>query len=301
METTRIFPKIQLLDDHRRSEGSRPLGSEAPSLGGPPSPTAMRLQTRAELKLVTRDVGTRQVPKQVAVAAIEGARAMASPTPLQRNGKRPQSDTHAVKRLRGAIDGLETTITSRAAEIEAGRRIPPDLVDELRSMGVFRLLAPRRHGGFELDLPAALEILVALARIDGSVGWTVAIANGGHLFTPLLPRDTYEEVYRTGAAVIVGGWAQPAGTAEAASGGWRVSGRWPFASGCQHADWMLGLCIMSDGGQPFPGEGEVPLVRGFFLPACEWRIDDTWHVSGLKGTGSHHIALDDALNRKSVV
>src|SRR5262249_57553617 len=87
----------------------------------------------------------------------------------------------------------------------------------------------------------------------------------------------------TGGGGMRGGWAQPAGTAEAVAGGWRVNGRWPFASGCQHADWMLGLCTMSS-------EGGKPLVRGVLLPAREWRIEDTSHAGGPQGTGSHHIA-----------
>jgi alkylation response protein AidB-like acyl-CoA dehydrogenase len=98
--------------------------------------------------------------------------------------------------------------------------------------------------------------------------------------------------------VIIAGSAQPAGTAEAAAGGWRVNGRWPFASGCQHAAWMFGFCVMTEDGKPLPGpagEGGPPLVQGFFLPARDWQIEDTWYVAGLKGTGSHHIALRDTV------
>src|SRR6202158_3433760 len=87
---------------------------------------------------------------------------------------------------------LAPAISSRAAEIEAARRIPPDLVEALRSIGVFRVLVPRSHGGLELDLPTALEIIGALGRIDGSVGWTATIASGSDIFAPLLPRETYE-------------------------------------------------------------------------------------------------------------
>src|SRR5262249_6382873 len=148
----------------------------------------------------------------------------------------------SARSLLADIRVLAPDITSRTAEIEAGRRIPPDLVEALKSIGVFRMFVPQTHGGLELDLPVALEIVGALAKIDGSVGWTVAIASGGDLFAPLLPRDTYQEVYRNGPDVIFAGSAQPVGTAEAVAGGWRVNGRWPFASGCQHADWMLGLC-----------------------------------------------------------
>jgi indole-3-acetate monooxygenase len=205
----------------------------------------------------------------------------------------PPSGTTSAKRLLADIRDLAPDITSRAAEIEAGRRIPPDLVETLRSIGVYRMLVPRSHGGLELDLPTALEVIGALAKIDGSVGWTVAIGCGGSIFASLLPRETYDEVYRDEPDVILAGSAQPAGTAEATGDGWRVNGRWPFASGCQHADWMVGLCMMT-GERPVTAEAP-PVVRGFAMPARDWLIEDTWYVAGLKGTGSHHIAIRDTV------
>jgi indole-3-acetate monooxygenase len=202
------------------------------------------------------------------------------------------------QRLLANIRELASSITSRAAEIEAGRRMPPDLVEALRSIGIFRLFVPESHGGLELDMPAALEIFAALSRIDGSVGWISMIGGAHGLFAPLLPRDTYERVYQNGPDVIIAGSAQPVGRAEAVAGGWRVNGRWPFASGCQHAEWMFGFCVMTEGGKPLPGpagEGGPPLVRACFLPARDWQIEDTWYVAGLKGTGSHHITLRDTV------
>jgi alkylation response protein AidB-like acyl-CoA dehydrogenase len=204
------------------------------------------------------------------------------------------SDTTA-DTLLADIRGLAPDITARAAEIETGRRVPLDIVEAMKSIGVFRIFVPQSHGGLELDLPIALEIYTALAKIDGSVGWISAIGSGGALFAPLLPRATYDQIYRNGPNVTIAGSALPGGTAEATAGGWRVNGRWPFASGCQHADWMLGLCVMTENGKSLSGEGGAPLVRGFFLPAQHWLIEDTWHVAGLKGTGSHHIALKDAI------
>jgi alkylation response protein AidB-like acyl-CoA dehydrogenase len=94
--------------------------------------------------------------------------------------------------------------------------------------------------------------------------------------------------------MIVGGSAQPSGTAERTSGGLRVNGQWPFASGSPHADWLFGFCIITENGKPLVGLGGQPQVRGFLLPAEDWDIKDTWHAMGLKGTGSHHIALRDA-------
>jgi alkylation response protein AidB-like acyl-CoA dehydrogenase len=203
--------------------------------------------------------------------------------------------TSTANRLLADIRELAPNITARAAEIEAGRRIPLDLVEALRSIGAFRMFVPQSHGGLELDLPAGLEIITALGRIDGSVGWTAMIGNGGSIFAPLLPRETYEQIYRDRPDLIFAGSIQPAGTAEALARGWRVNGRWPFASGCQHADWMVGFCVMTDGGKPILGEGGRPLVRGVALPARDWQIEDTWHAAGLKGTGSHHIALKDVV------
>lgn len=203
--------------------------------------------------------------------------------------------SNRAKRLLADIQDLAPEIIARAAEIEAGHRVPLDLVETLKSLGVFRMFAPHSHGGLELDLPEGLEIIRALGRIDGSVGWTAMIGSGSGIFAPLLPRETYEHVYRNGADLIFAGSTAPVGTAETAPGGWRVNGRWPFASGCLHADWMIGLCVMSEAGKPTPGEGGRSQIRGVFLPAHDWQIEDTWYAAGLKGTGSHHISLKEVI------
>jgi alkylation response protein AidB-like acyl-CoA dehydrogenase len=199
------------------------------------------------------------------------------------------------ERLLAGIDELAPAIAARAAEIEAGRQLPSDLVATLRSIGAFRMFVPRSHGGMELDLPSGLRVIQTLSRFDGSVGWCAMLGAGASLFAALLPRDVYDSIYRNGPDVIFAGSAQPAGTAESIDGNWRVNGRWPFASGCRHADWMLGNCVMKKDGKPLPGPAEgVPMLRACILPARNWRIEDTWHVAGLKGTGSSHIALEDA-------
>src|SRR5215469_8177516 len=92
-----------------------------------------------------------------------------------------------VERMLADIRELAPKIDARIAEIEGGRRMPLDLVEALKSIGVFRMFVPRSHGGLELDLPAGMEIVAALARIDGAIGWTAMIASGGPLFAPLLP------------------------------------------------------------------------------------------------------------------
>jgi alkylation response protein AidB-like acyl-CoA dehydrogenase len=195
------------------------------------------------------------------------------------------------KQLLAEIRKLGPGIAARSAEIERERQIPRDLMATLKSVGVFRMLVPASHGGFELDLPAALDAIEALARIDGSVGWAAMIGSVASILATLLPRETYDRIYRDGPDVVIAGSNQPGGTAEAVPGGWRMSGRWPLASGCVHAAWMLGTCIVTEGGKPLLGKDGRPQMRSFGLPAADWQIEDTWFASGLKGTASHHIVL----------
>jgi hypothetical protein len=198
--------------------------------------------------------------------------------------------TNAVDHMLAEIRKLAPEIPSRAAEIKTARRMPPDLVDKLKKIGLYRMFVPRSHGGLELDFPEGVRVTAELGKIEGSLGWTAMIAMGSGLVTSLLPLETYNRVYESGPDVTLAGSSQPAGTAEAVPGG----GRWPFASGCQQAEWMLTFCIMTKDGKPLAGsagDDGPPLVRGFILAASEWQIEDTWHVAGLKGTGSNHIAI----------
>lgn len=204
----------------------------------------------------------------------------------------------AAAEIAARIHDVAPALGARSVEYEAVRRIPVDVIEMLRSIGVFRMFAPRTFGGLELELPLGLEILSMLGRIDASLGWTAMIGSGSTIVLPSLPRQTLECIYGSGPDVISGGSAQPAGTAEAVPGGFRVNGRWPFASGCQHADWLFVICVMTRDGKPLPGPmgvGGPPQIRAVALPASEFIIEDTWFAAGLKGTGSHHIALKDKL------
>jgi alkylation response protein AidB-like acyl-CoA dehydrogenase len=189
------------------------------------------------------------------------------------------------------IRELAPEITARAAEIEAARHLPRDLVERLKSIGLFQMFVPRSHGGLELDLPAALEVMKVLTRLDGSIGWIAIVAGVGGLFAAAARPELYQQIYQDGPDVAICGSSQPAGTAERVADGYRIKGRWPFASSCTHADWIGGFCVVTDGGKPVPGPQGKPMVRAVLLPARDWEIEDTWHAAGLKGTGSHHITL----------
>ncbi|XYI01699.1 acyl-CoA dehydrogenase family protein [Sorangium sp. So ce1128] len=194
-----------------------------------------------------------------------------------------------------AVRDLAPTISSRSAEIEEARRLPADLLGQLKAAGCFRMFLPRSHGGHEVDLRTGMDALETLARADGATGWTVMIGSESpHLFA-LLSRERFDAVYSGGPDVIIGGGFNAQGEAHAAEGGYRVTGRWSFASGCEHASWLFGNCVLMDGGRPRMGPaGDVPELRSMLFPASEVRIIDTWSVLGLRGTGSHDIMIEGA-------
>ena len=186
---------------------------------------------------------------------------------------------------------LTSVISARADEIEAGRRVPIDLVQQLTAIGCFRMLRPVSHGGFGVDVVSAMRVYEELSRADASVGWIVAIGSAGWLDLNGLPRPTFDDIFAEDAEVIVAGAINPAGVARPVDGGYRVSGRWSFASGCEHCSWMFANCVERNGAD---GSGDdPPPLRVVVLRPDEADIEDTWRVSGLRGTGSHHFTLDD--------
>jgi alkylation response protein AidB-like acyl-CoA dehydrogenase len=192
-------------------------------------------------------------------------------------------------RILDAVGDLAPAIAARAGEIEAARRVPPDLVTELTVAGCFGMLRPGSHGGAGVDLATSMRVYEDLSQADASVGWTVAIGAGCWLDLVGLPRSTFDAVFADDPGVKVGGGINPAGVAVPADGGYRVTGRWGFVSGCQHCDWIYGNCIEEGA----TGNGGMPPLRIALFRTGEVEIEDTWSVSGLCGTGSHDVVADD--------
>ena len=183
------------------------------------------------------------------------------------------------------IRAMAPAIAARGDEIEQGRRLPTDLVEKLSTAGCFRAMVPASHGGQGLTFAEQLLVIRELARADGSVGWTVMIGSSAPVVLGLLPRSSFDQIYAKGPDVILGGAFNPKGVATPVDGGYRVSGRWSFASGCQHCHWFVAHCMVDD--------GRMPPVRMMVLPPSDVEIADTWYVSGLCGTGSHDFVVDD--------
>lgn len=193
-----------------------------------------------------------------------------------------------------ALPGLEALcaeVERRAEELEAGRRLPLDLVRRMAEVGVFRLFVPATHGGLESTLVESLRIIEALGRADGSVGWMTMIGCETPHVLAKLSRTTFDALYAGGPDVSVCGAFAAVGKATRVDGGWRVSGRWPFVSGCQHGDWIFGTSVID--GAPPPGPGAPPpMVSTLFRPD-QVQVVDTWRSLGLRGTGSHDVVASD--------
>jgi indole-3-acetate monooxygenase len=184
---------------------------------------------------------------------------------------------------------IARTLGDRAPDIEAHRRLPPDLLDELMAAGCFRILLPRSHGGVQGTLADALELYEALANGDASTAWTVGIGSSGWCDLAGLPRATFDALFSPAADVIVAGVFAPSGSLTPVDGGYSLEGRWAFASGCEHA-----TCIYVNAVEGFDGDGH-PAMRISVLDPGDVTIEDTWRVAGLRGTGSHHIRVDGAV------
>jgi indole-3-acetate monooxygenase len=209
--------------------------------------------------------------------------------------KKRNASKDVANQLLADIEELAPHIQSRSAEMEASGRIPTDLIESLRATGVFRMFVPRTHGGFELDFIDGHEIIQALAKIDASVGWCAMVSNVASVFATFLHPETYDEIYEKGPDVIFAGSLRPNGKAEATDNGWRLNGRWDFASGCQHADWMFGTFVMSKDEVELTRPNGQKLTRSCLVPARKWNIKETWHAAGLKATGSHDIDITDVV------
>lgn len=175
--------------------------------------------------------------------------------------------------------------------MEAERRLAPQVVDALRTLGAFRLAVPRAYGGLELDPMTQVRVVEELSRMDGSVGWCAMISSAGSFsgafLTPAVAQRMFGSIEFSLAGQVV-----PVGCAELVEGGYRVTGQYRFGSGCQHASAIAGGCVVFAEGKPRQLHGR-PEVRVMLFPPSACKILDTWHTTGLAGTGSHDFIVEN--------
>jgi resorcinol 4-hydroxylase (FADH2) len=183
---------------------------------------------------------------------------------------------------------LVPEIHELAEATEQNRNVFPQIIDKIRDAELFRTCRPKEFGGFEHDGETALRIALTISAACASTGWSVngAVSNGRSIAH--FPIEAQREVWSTEEDPFTCAAFAPTGTAVPVDGGYVLTGRWSFASGCDHAAWIyLGGFIVSEGARP-PHEGAF-----FLLPIGDVEIIDTWFVNGLAGTGSKDIAAHD--------
>src|SRR6266571_4446106 len=189
---------------------------------------------------------------------------------------------------------LAPRIRARADEIEAARQLPADLVMELANARLFKVAVPEAEGGLGADVLTTLQVIEEVARADGSTGWCVAMGVNTFRQSAQLAPEVRRELFFSDPIGVSAGSARERGRAVAAPGGYRVTGHWFFASGCMHSHLLHGACRVFDGDAPrLRPNGEQEIRIAYFYPKTSARIIDNWDVSGLRGTGSHDIAVED--------
>ncbi|KNB50864.1 acyl-CoA dehydrogenase family protein [Streptomyces caatingaensis] len=184
-------------------------------------------------------------------------------------------------------DALVELLRRNAARTEDDRRVAEENITALQEAGLLRLLLPRRFGGRQESIRTLVETASELGRGCGSTAWTTSLINIAAWITGLYPERAQREVYGTDPHARACTALPPAATTRATDGGQTVTGRWGFVSGCLHAQWaLLGI--------PVTGTSGERLDQGLALvPMSELSVEDTWHVAGMRGTGSHTLVADD--------
>lgn len=201
--------------------------------------------------------------------------------------------TDTASALLEATHALDPHIQPLIEQIETDRNLPPSLVKAMTDAGLFRMMVPKQFGGLEVDMATVLRVIEDTAKMHGSVGWCTMIGGIGGLICGFLSDEGAREIYGSDPDVVTGGTFFPPGQAIVEKGGYRVTGRWPFNSGCRHCDWLLDTCVVIENGTPRCLSNGLPEIRTVFFPVAEAEIIDTWSVLGMRGTGSHDVAVNN--------
>jgi 3-hydroxy-9,10-secoandrosta-1,3,5(10)-triene-9,17-dione monooxygenase len=202
----------------------------------------------------------------------------------------PDGDDNAYAAMLARAEALIPTLTARASRTEELRRLPPETERDLHESGLFRMLQPQRVGGSELDYVALVDCAERLARGDASVAWNLANLSSHHWMLGMFDKRAQDLVWSENPdTLIASSFIFPAGRARKVDGGYVLSGNWPFSSGVDSSQWnMLASVVASD------DEADGIEYRIFLLRKSDYKIVDRWNATGLRGTGSNDVQVDDA-------
>jgi indole-3-acetate monooxygenase len=208
--------------------------------------------------------------------------------------KQLPADIDAEPLVRAAA-ALQPVIRGHLDEINREQRLPKALVEKFHAAGFYNMTIPRELGGLQVDPLTYLRVVELLAEAAGSVGWNLCNNSIAQLVTLGLPDEGVQELYSQRPDTPIAGTAvMGGGRAVAVDGGYRVTGRWPFGTGCQEASWMLGSFQILDGGEPRRSpDGNSSYWRGVFERSEARIVEGSWDVAGLRATGSFDWTVED--------
>ncbi len=203
--------------------------------------------------------------------------------------ERPELESEYVRRAQRLIPVLEAA----GPRIDAVRELTPDVLDAMHEAEMFRLLVPRSVGGVELEPATYIQVVEAIAMGDASTAWCMNQGSGCSMTAAYLRPDVARRVFGHKRGVLA--WGQgPGARAVKVDGGWRVTGKWLFASGSRHATWLGGHCPTFEAdGTPWRHPDGRSFERTMLFPRSAAKIDDVWQVVGLRGTGSDTYSVED--------
>jgi 3-hydroxy-9,10-secoandrosta-1,3,5(10)-triene-9,17-dione monooxygenase len=187
------------------------------------------------------------------------------------------------------VRALLPVLRERAPYAEQLRRLPDETFDDFQEAGLFRALQPKRYGGYELDPGIFYQAVMEVGTVCGSSAWILGVIGVHNWHLAIFPPQAQEDVWGEDTSIQLSTSLAPTGTVERVAGGFRLSGRWSFSSGCDFCHWaVLGAIV------PPVEEGQPPDARVFLVPRRDYVIDDNWHVTGLCATGSKDLVVDQA-------
>lgn len=200
----------------------------------------------------------------------------------------PEEPQEKRQSLLDAVEGLRNVLETGADEAELSGTLPASTVNAIYESGLFSFKTPRILGGAEADAMTQLDVIESTSRIDPAAGWCLMIGAGTLSNIGAFASDeAIGEIFLDGKAPKAAGVAAPSGEAIVVEGGYRVSGRWSFASGIRHSEWVAGGAVVKNQKKDAPQQ--IRLV----VPTVEVEIHDNWQVIGLKGTGSCDYSISD--------
>jgi resorcinol 4-hydroxylase (FADH2) len=190
--------------------------------------------------------------------------------------------------LKARVHTLLPPIKAAALATEQAATVPAHSIEVLRADGFFDIVKPKAFGGYEHDFDVLVDLNIELAKACASTAWVAGLLAAHQWLLASFPEEAQHDVWdRDPNAVLCGSYA-PVAKAAATPGGYRISGRWSFASGCDNSNWSVCAALL-----PPSGERDPPGPAFLLVPADDYSIDDTWQVIGLSGTGSKTLVLDD--------